>query len=156
MGLGGRLLGRPTEDHLQELTGRSRGGSDLDVGAASLERGRAALSAGRVGEALALFSEAAEANPGDPWAWHGRGDALLDSGDSGGALSAYEAALARGEDALSHLGRGNCLERLGRMDEAVTAFERALALDSALIWAREGLERCGACGLDRGEEDSDA
>jgi len=107
-----------------------------------------------VGEALALFSEAAEANPKDPWPWHGRGDALLDSGDPEGALSAYEAALERGEDALSHLGRGNCLERAGRLDEAVGAFERALELDSALEWAREGQERCGE--LDGGDEDGDA
>ena len=152
-GLGGRLLGRPTEDHLQRLTGRSRGGSDQDSGVALLERGRAAMSAGRVGEALALFSEAAEANPLDPWPWHGRGDALLDSGDSEGALSAYESALVREEDALPHLGRGNCLERLGRMDEAVAAFGRALELDSALEWAREGLARCGA--LNGAQEDSD-
>jgi tetratricopeptide (TPR) repeat protein len=78
----------------------------------------------------------------------------LDSGDSEGALSAYEAALARGEDALAHLGRGNCLERMGQLEAAGGAFERALELDSSLEWAREGLERCGA--LNAGQEDSDA
>jgi len=101
-----------------------------------------------VGEALALFSEVARASPEDPWALHGRGDALLESGDAKGALAAYEGALARGEDALSHLGRGNCLERLGRREEAVSAFEKALDLDSALEWAREGLQRCGALSGD--------
>jgi Flp pilus assembly protein TadD len=99
---------------------------------------------------LALFAEAAEAVPEDPWPLHGRGDALLESGDSGGALSAYEAALDLGEDSLSHLGRGNCLERLGRLEEARGAFESALGLDPQLAWAREGLERCD--GLNAGEE----
>jgi len=150
--LGGRLLGRPEEEVLQDLTGRSRGGLESQPGVASLERARAALSAGRVGEALALFAESAAASPEDPWAWHGRGDALLASDDPQGALEAYEEAVKRAPtEGLSQLGRGNALERLGRSDEAVNALQEALVLDPGLDWARAGLERLR--GLQAAEDD---
>lgn len=143
--LGGRLLARPDEDHLHALTGRSKGGGDGDRGPgfpALLASGREALDAGRFGEALVAFSRAAEQAPGDPWPWHGRGDAFQLSGDHDAALSAFDEALSRDPGlALSWSGRGNALEALGRVDEACDSWRRALELDAGLRWAREGLDR---------------
>ncbi len=144
----GRLLGRPSEDLLLDLTGRARGGplvEEMRDGGRALALARRALDQGQFGEALVQFSRAAESAPRDPWPWHGRGDALQLSGDPEGALAAYKAALERIPDlAVSHLGRGNALESLGRMDEARSAWAEALALDPDLTWAREGLGRLEA------------
>lgn len=143
--LGGRLVARPSERLLHELTGRSKGGVPEDTGpgfAALLRAGRAALADGRCGEALVYFSQAAALEPGDPWPWHGRGDALQLSGQHEDALAAYREALARDPDsALSHGGAGNALESLGRPQEAAAAWRLALAGDPSLAWAREGLSR---------------
>ncbi len=143
--LGGRLLRRPSEDLLLDLTGRERGGPSEEgvrEGGAALERGRRALDHGQHGEALVQFTQAAAAAPHDPWPWHGRGDVLQLTGDFAGALAAFDEALARVPDlAVSHLGRGNALEGLDRIDEARAAWERALVHDPDLHWAREGLDR---------------
>lgn len=146
--LAGRLLARPSEDLLLDLTGRKRGGPAEDAvreGGHALELGRRALDHGQHGEALVQFARAAEAAPRDPWPWHGRGDVLQLSGDPAGALAAYDQALARIPDlAVSHLGRGNALESLARPLEARDAWRRALALDPGLHWAQSGLERLDA------------
>lgn len=138
-------MGRPSEGLLLDLTGRARGGpaeADVREGGAALELGRRALDHGQFGEALVQFATAAAAAPHDPWPWHGRGDALQLSGDSAGALAAYDEALARiGDLAVSHLGRGNALEGLGRREEARAAWSEALVHDQSLHWARKGLAR---------------
>jgi len=149
---GGRVIGRPSEPLLHELTGRSKGGPE--AGGQGSERydslladGRRALQDGHFGEALALFSQAAGRDPADPWPWHGRGDALQLSGQYADALAAYQAALERAPAlALAHCGAGNALEGLGRMEEAREAWERALALDPDNTWAVEGLDRSGGRG----------
>lgn len=143
--LGGRLLARPNEPLLHELTGRSKGGEPDAVGPGFpelLQSGRQALSDGHLAEAMALFAQAAEQNPDDPWPWHGRGDALQLSGEFDGALGAYDAALERDESlAISWSGRGNALEGLGRLDEAAESWRRALVIEPGLRWALEGLAR---------------
>ena len=150
--LGGRVVGRPSEPLLHELTGRSKGGPE--AGGQGSERydsllsdGRRALQDGHFGEALALFAQAAERDPADPWPWHGRGDALQLSGQYDDALDAYRASLERSPDlAISHCGVGNALEGLARISEAREAWERALALDPDNTWADEGLARTGGRG----------
>jgi len=108
---------------------------------------RRALQDGHFGEALALFAQAAERDPADPWPWHGRGDALQLSGQHADALEAYRASLERAPLlALSHCGVGNALEGLGRIDEARGAWEQALALEPGLTWATEGLDRTASRG----------
>jgi tetratricopeptide (TPR) repeat protein len=145
MRLAGRILGRPSEELLLDLTGRSRGGpvdAPIQEGGQGIERGRRALDHRQYGEALVQFAQAAESAPHDPWPWHGRGDALQLSGDPVGALEAYEAALARIPNlAVSHLGRGNALESLDRLDEARDAWREALKHDPDLDWAQAGLNR---------------
>jgi len=153
--VGGRFVGRPSEPLLHELTGRSKGGPEAEgQGSARaqafstmLADGRRALQDGHFGEALALFAQAAERDPADPWPWHGRGDALQLSGQYADALDAYRASLERAPDlALSHCGAGNALEGLRQISEAREAWDRALALDPDNTWAAEGLARTGGCG----------
>ncbi len=146
LALGGRLLARPDEGLLHALTGRTKGGP-ASGGDSPLLAGRRALSEGQLGEALLCFARAAEQDPGDPWPWHGRGDALQLSGQYQDALDAYREALSRAPElALSHCGLGNALEGLGRIEQARAAWERALALDPELPWARDGLARTGGGG----------
>lgn len=148
--VGGRVLGRPGEDTLHDLTGRSKGGPPGTASTAysqALTAGRRALETGDHGEALYQFGVAAEARPQEAWPWHGRGDALQLSGDHAGALSAYNEAASRVPSlALAHNGRGNALDGLGRRDEAVQAWKHALELDPRLSWPRRSLERVGALG----------
>jgi len=143
MRIAGRLLGRPDEELLHDLTGRNKGGHESNAGAYArqLEQGRRDLEAGRFGEALHYFGLATREEPEDPWAWHGRGDCLELSGDHEGALLAYDEALSRGPLALSHNGRGNALECLGRLEEARAAWQAALDLDPTLSWPRRSLQR---------------
>ena len=148
--LGGRLLGRPDEEQLHELTGRTKGGPPGTASTAyaqALTAGRRAMETGEHGEALYQFGLAAEARPQEAWPWHGRGDALQLSGDHAGALAAYDAAVERVPGlALAHNGRGNALDGLGRLDEAVAAWQKALELDPRLSWPRRSLERVGRGG----------
>ena len=141
----GRLVGRPDEGLLHELTGRSKGGPPDVVGNTGyvqhLERGRRAVETGAFGEALHHFSQAAQARPEEAWPWHGRGDALQLSGDFAAALEAYDAALERVGLPLAHNGRGNALEGLGRLEEARAAWTKALELDPKLSWPRQSLDR---------------
>jgi Flp pilus assembly protein TadD len=143
--LGGRLLGRPDEGLLHELTGRSKGGPEgsSSVGyAQALDRGRRSLETGQFGEALFHFGEAEALRPDEAWPWHGRGDALQLSGDFQAALAAYERAIALAPElALAHNGRGNALAGLGHPELARAAWERALELDPRLPWPAEALSR---------------
>lgn len=145
MRLGGWLLGRPDEQLLHELTGRSKGGPEASregLGyAQALDRGRRLVETGQYGEALFHFGEAARLRPEEAWPWHGRGDALQLSGDFEAALQAYEQAIQRVPSlALAHNGRGNALHGLGRTEQARAAFERALELEPELSWASQALE----------------
>ncbi|MCP4807511.1 MAG: tetratricopeptide repeat protein [Proteobacteria bacterium] len=148
--IGGRLLGRPDEEQLHDLTGRQKGGpvgTGSTVYAQALTAGRRAIETGENGEALYQFGLAADARPAEAWPWHGRGDALQLSGDHAGALAAYDEAVERVPGlALAHNGRGNALDGLGRREEAVAAWEKALELDPRLSWPRRSLERGGALG----------
>ncbi len=148
----GRLIRRPGEGALQTLAGRTQAQTVKPTSADRLEAGRQALSEGHLGQALSLFSEAALLNPEDPWAWHGRGDALISESDALGALAAYDEAARRAPDnGLVEVGRGNALERLGRNDEAIAAWTTALEREPGLEWARAGLSRHGV--LPATEED---
>jgi tetratricopeptide (TPR) repeat protein len=147
-GLGalGRILGRPDEPTLNRLTGRDKGGEGMAAPTVytALAAGRRALADGRLGEALYQFELATRLDPEEPWAWHGRGDALQLGGGFADALLAYERALAlRPELALSHNGRGNALMGLGRAEEAVAAWREAIRLDPQAPWPRESLSRIG-------------
>lgn len=149
----GRAWGRPDDGLLTELTGRQRGGGPepgLGRAAAALAEGRRALTERRFAEALHLFATAAELDPADPWAWHGRGDAFQLSGDHASALQAYQEALERAPGlALAWNGVGNAQEGLGRPEAAEAAWRRSLELDPSLSWPSEGLARLEADRRDR-------
>jgi len=103
-----------------------------------LDEGRRALSGGLHAEALFHFRERLrETDDADPWAWHGRGDALqlLDQPDD--ALLAYDRAVSlQAGQGLHHMGRANALDALGRSRQADDATRRALSLDPTLTWVR--------------------
>lgn len=144
--LAGRVLGRPSDDLLQELTGRQRGGPAGVQGSASylhhLETGRRALETGQLGEALFHFSQATELAPEQSWGWHGRGDALQLSGQHQGAREAYERAVELSPDqALHHGALGNALHALGLRAAAEDTWRHALTLEPGLDLALQGLER---------------
>ena len=143
--LGGRLLGRPSEDLLSSLARADRPGlRDLDASATAAERaeaaifsGRAAFEAGQHAEALHHFSHALSLAPTSAWAWHGRGDALQLLGQPEGALAAYQKASELApETGLHRAGAANALSAIGRLDEAETAWSEALARDPSLQWMR--------------------
>lgn len=107
-------------------------------GARHIKAGRAAFSDGRHGDALHHFGLAVEADDQNPWAWHGRGDALQLLERSDAALAAYDRAAALApERAIHHAGRANALDTLQRTHESRAAWDRALALDPAITWMRE-------------------
>lgn len=147
-GLGalGRLWGRPDEPQLNRLTGRDKGGegSAAPTVYTALAAGRRALADGRLGEALFQFDLATRLDPDEPWAWHGRGDALQLGGGYNDALAAYERALGLNPSlALAHNGRGNALMGLGRRDEAILAWREALRLDPDAPWPKASLAQIG-------------
>lgn len=146
LGAVGRVVGRPDEPLLNRLTGRDKGGEGTAAPTVytALAAGRRALADGRLGEALYQFDLATRLDPEEPWAWHGRGDALQLGGGYADALAAYERALALSPNlALAHNGRGNALMGLGRRDEAIAAWREALRLDPQAPWPRESLARIG-------------
>ena len=138
----GRVLRRPSDDSLSEVSGRLRGGEDHLTSAQPLEAGRSALRDGHYAEALVQFGLSIERDPENVWAWHGRGDAFQLAQQSESALEAYDEAVRLADDSpLSHCGRGNALESLGRLEEARQAWSKALSLEADLDWAEQGLAR---------------
>jgi len=72
----------------------------------------------------------------------GRAEALSDAGEYAVALQELDGVLAaRAATAAVQTARGWALENLGpeRLPEARAAYEEALRLDSAAMWAKEGL-----------------
>lgn len=136
----GRVLGRPSDTALASLAQQDRPAPPIDIpdfGPDHLADGRQAFADGRFAEALHHFGQLVDADPKNPWAWHGRGDALLLLGDAAGALEAYErSALLAPRVGLHRGGVANALASLGREDEARTAWAAALALDPSLTWMR--------------------
>ena len=136
------MLGRPSDAALSALARQARPSPPIEVpsfGPDHLRAGRQAFDEGRYGEALHHFGQRIAETPGDPWGWHGRGDALQLLGEAAGALEAYEAACARApRHGLHHGGRANALRSLGRTEEAEQALAEALALDPSLTWLRPG------------------
>lgn len=141
----GRVLRRPSERQLHHLAQVDRPAPPIAVPTAAelgihdhLGDGRAAIGAGRPAEALHCFGLLLDDQPDQPWAWHGRGDALQLLGDPEGALAAYtRAAALQPRQGLHHLGRANALESLGREAAADEATRQGLALDPSLHWMRQ-------------------
>jgi len=66
----------------------------------------------------------------------GKGQMLLNLGQSDGALQCFDEALAVSPDhAEAHVKRGMALERLKRFDEAVACYDRAIGLNRQLTQA---------------------
>ena len=85
--IGGRLLGRPSDQLLTSLASQDRGAmatisdeSPMVLAAHHIQLGQSAFKSEAYGEALHHFGIAIEHAPDAPWAWHGRGDALQLSG----------------------------------------------------------------------------
>ncbi len=139
------VVGRPTDALLVRLARVARPSPPIEVPSAAdlgiidhLDEGRRALSGGLHAEALFHFRERLrETGDADPWAWHGRGDALQLLAQPEDALNAYDRAVAlQAGQGLHHMGRANALESLGRSAQADAATRRALVLDPTLTWVR--------------------
>ncbi len=144
--MGGRILGRPSEQLLTSLAAQDRGAvanqapeSPMVLAAHHIQLGQSAFKSEAYGEALHHFGVAIEHSPDAPWAWHGRGDALQLSGQHDAALKAYEHACKLDKQCGLHLaGKANVLRSIGRIEESEQAWERALILDPSLTWMRDG------------------
>ncbi len=111
-----RLLPRPADSALQALARPDRGPAPEVVlpDLPDIERARQAFATGAYGEALFLFGEILAVDAENPWAWHGRGDALQLLGHHAAALEAYERARAlQPKEPLHEAGRQNALRGLG-------------------------------------------
>ena len=148
--IGGKLVGRPSDELLTALASRDRKGSGntkykqppLVTASHHIQQGQAAFANGAYGEALHHFGVAIEHAPDAAWAWHGRGDALQLSGQYDAALHAYDKAIALDAACgLHHAGRANALASLGRIQESNDAWEIALKRDPSLTWMREGSKK---------------
>ena len=144
--IGGRLLGRPSEQLLTSMASQDRGAmattnseSPMVLAAHHIQLGQSAFKSEAYGEALHHFGIAIESSPDAPWAWHGRGDALQLSGQHEAALTAYEQACDLDNRCGLHLaGKANALRSMGRIDDSNTAWEQALSMDPSLTWMRDG------------------
>ena len=144
--IGGRLLGRPSEQLLTSLASQDRGNmatmtteSPMVLAAHHIQLGQAAFKSEAYGEALHHFGIAIEQSPDAPWAWHGRGDALQLSGQHEAALNAYQQACDLDEACGLHVaGKANVLRSIGRIEDANEAWEQALSIDPSLTWMRDG------------------
>ncbi len=88
------------------------------------------------GERKVVTLDADESLAGHLAVLFGKGQTLLNLGQSEGALQCFEEALALAPDnAEVHLKRGMALEQLKRFDEAIACCDRAIALDRRLTQA---------------------
>jgi Tfp pilus assembly protein PilF len=86
--------------------------------------------------ALANYGRLIELRPGHAWAYHQRGNVLLDLLRYQEALASYDRAIDLQPDIASvHCNRGNALLDLSRFDEALASYDRALALNPQLAVA---------------------
>jgi protein O-GlcNAc transferase len=93
-------------------------------------RAQILLLRGQADEAWAASGRGCESEPRDPVALYVRGLMLLDGGDAGAALTAFDAAIQLdGSLAAVHQGRARALVSLDRSSEATAAFEAARRLD---------------------------
>ena len=89
------------------------------------------LNDGRAADALPHFVTVADRDPTDAYAQYYVGQAKFQTGDSSGALAAYERALASSPRLRSAAyGSFQALQRLGRTDEAARMLDRFRALES--------------------------
>lgn len=110
-----RILPRPSDSSLQALARPDRGPAPeiLLPDLPDIERARQAFATGAYGEALHLFGEILAVDATNPWAWHGRGDALQLLGQHAAALEAYERAHSlQPKEPLHEAGRQNALRGL--------------------------------------------
>ena len=148
-GIGGRLLGRPSDTLLTLLASQARRGPPTTIevppmvrAADHIQQGQAAFNNGAYGEALHHFGVAIEHAPNAAWAWHGRGDALQLSGQYEAAYIAYEkATLIDDGCGLHHAGMANALTSMGEKLRAKEAWDNALSRDPSLTWMRDGSKK---------------
>src|SRR3546814_6865001 len=84
----------------------------------------------RLEEAIADFGKAIALDPFDGWAFVGRGDALLETGQAERALLDFEQMIGlEPENPAGYSHRSEALRDLQRGDEALADIQTALALD---------------------------
>jgi tetratricopeptide (TPR) repeat protein len=104
------------------------------------EAGLRLLTEGRFPEAIAVYIQALNAEPGHPDALCNLGVALAEQGRHADAESCYVAALrSRPNFPTAAFNRGNSLRALGRLSEAVDAYRQALTLQPSFTPALTNL-----------------
>jgi tetratricopeptide (TPR) repeat protein len=107
-----------------------------------VEKAQAAETMGRPGQAVALYREALEADPGSVRAAVLGVKAAVEAGDLAAARELGDAAVkAAPRTAAAHEALGLALEASGQKAEARKALERAVELDPRLESARERLKK---------------
>jgi tetratricopeptide (TPR) repeat protein len=107
-------------------------------------RGEIYLKIGEVNNALTAFMQAVQGDAGNQWTWPtyaaylGEGDAYLQLGQGGKALSSYNTALyiakedAQKSNALSHI--AHYYSAMGRPTDAIQSLNEAIAYNSNDPW----------------------
>ena len=94
--------------------------------------------------AVKCFQRGVEINPGFTLAWNNLGNALLEKGDTAGAVKAYNGALgADPKDPFGHYNLGRVYDAQGNLDDAAAEYGRAVEANPlfALAWNNLGYVR---------------
>jgi arylsulfatase A-like enzyme/Flp pilus assembly protein TadD len=114
--------------------------------------GEDAYNSGDLETALAMFTDFAELDPGNPEAHIHVGRTLLDLGKPGEAALEYEKAIrADSTNSTAHFYLGAIAQLRGALDEALRQYEEALRLTPG---SPEALANMGGVLLDKGMTDS--
>ena len=112
----------------------------LGLGAYMLAR--ALELSGQLPQAAAEYSAALSINPDDAEAHFHLANILVQMREGAEAIEHYQASLAiEPANKFAWVSLGDLLLATGRVDEAAHCFQEALRIDSALVPAREGMQR---------------
>ena len=96
-----------------------------------IEQANQKLWAGKIEEALSLYRQAVEKNPGFYLYYHNLGDALVKKGNWKEAVAAYQSAIELNpSSALSYYRLGKALAALGKIKDSVASYSQAVQLNS--------------------------
>ncbi|MCE5199489.1 MAG: tetratricopeptide repeat protein [Armatimonadota bacterium] len=111
------------------------------AGEISKEQAIQLLRSGQIDQARSALESLAKAQPDDPQIHSCLGIAYNQSGNSDGAISAFETSLQLQKTPKSHYNLGLAYKTAGRTDDAVAQFRAAIALDTNYTPAQEALKK---------------
>jgi tetratricopeptide (TPR) repeat protein len=97
------------------------------------------LASGKPNEALAIYEEVIESNPGDEVARNGRAEVLRSMNRLEEALAAYQETIdASPQDVFARTGRAEVLRSMNRLEEALAAYDETIVAFPQVVVARDG------------------